>query len=466
MTSESPIPESRPEKSWLDRTLSLVAEVHPGEGVTVLLLAMNGFLILTAYYVIRPVRSALLLPVSIGLPGGTTVRGPEIASYAGAVLAALFLVIVPLYGALASRVNRIRLINGVTLFFASNLILFFFLGLANAPAAPLGVTFFLWIGVFNLMVVAQFWSFANDLYTPEQGKRLFAIVGLGYTAGAIAGALVTNSLITRLGELPMMPISAGVLILCLVLTNVIHLREKNRILKSGRLVQAEEPLSRDGGFQLVLGSRYLLLIALLTLAVQLVNTNGNYILNATLSEMARVSVEAGTSGGLSERQIIGSFQASVDFWQNILVVLIQFFLVSRIFKYLGVGGALFILPTLALGSYGLFAAAPVLALIRVAKIAENATDYSLQNTLRRALFLPTSREAKYKALNAVETFFWRAGDMLSGVATLVIVQTMGLGVRSYAAVNLGIVVVWILLAVGLSRENRKLMADQPATAAA
>jgi len=108
----------------------------------------------------------------------------------------------------------------------------------------------------------------------------------------------------------------------------------------------------------------------------------------------------------------------------------------------------------------------VLALIRIAKIGENATDYSLQNTVRRALFLPTSREAKYKALNAVETFFWRAGDMLSAVATLVLVQWLGLGVRSYAALNLGIVLVWMLVAVSLSRENRNLTSEAPVTTAA
>ena len=158
--------------------------------------------------------------------------------------------------------------------------------------------------------------------------------------------------------------------------------------------------------------------------------------------------------------------AGTDFWQNLLVVLIQLLLVSRIFKYLGVGGALFILPTIALGSYGLFAIAPVLALIRVAKVTENATDYSLQNTLRRALFLPTSREAKYKALNAVETFFWRSGDMLSAVATFVVLDRLSLGVRSFAALNLGIVVVWIVIAIGLSRENRRLMATAPAAATA
>jgi AAA family ATP:ADP antiporter len=139
--------------------------------------------------------------------------------------------------------------------------------------------------------------------------------------------------------------------------------------------------------------------------------------------------------------------------------------VSRIFKYLGIGGALFILPTLALGSYGLFAFAPVLAFIRLTKIVENAADYSVQNTVRRALFLPTSREAKYKALQAVETFFWRAGDMLSAVVTFVLVQWLAFSVRGFAFVNLAIVAVWLLLAASLARENRRLTADTEAAAA-
>ena len=443
---------------WLDRLVNVAADVRTGEAVTVLLLSLNGFLILTAYYVVRPIRSALLLPVLIGLPGGGVLRGPEITSYLGAVLAAAFLVIVPLYGHLASRVNRVRLINGVTLFFISNLVVFYLLGQAGVSRAALGVPFYLWIGIFNLVVIAQFWSFANDVYSLEQGRRLFAIVGFGGSCGAIAGALVTSRLIVSLGEFPMMLVSAGILALCLALTNIVHVRERDRASgRTGRR-EADEPLARGGGFQIVLGQPYLLLIGLLTLAAQLVNTNGNYILNETLARMASAAVASGAAGGLSQGQIVGGYFAVTDVWQNVLSLVIQFFLVSRVFKHLGVGGALFVLPTIALGSYGLFAAAPVLALIRIAKITENATDYSLQNTVRRALFLPTTREAKYKALQAVETFFWRAGDMLSAVVTFVIVQRLGLGVRSYAAVNLAIVVLWIGIAAGLARENRRLSA--------
>jgi len=456
------VAERESPKTPLDRLLGLAAEVHAGEAITALLLASNGFLILCAYYVIRPIRSALLLPVRFTLPGGAVVTGPLIQQYSGAILAALFLFIVPLYGALASKVNRVRLINSVNLFFISNLVVFFLLGNAGVSSAVLGVPFFLWIGIFNLMVVAQFWSFANDVYSPDQGKRLFAIIGFGASTGAIVGPLITTSLIGPLGTFPLMLISGAILLICLGLTNLIHIREKDRAANRREQRQVEEPLGREGGFALVLRHRYLLLIGLLTLVDNVVNSNGNYILNATLAEMASNAVKNGTSGTLSQAQIIGSYMAGTDFWQNVLVVFIQFFLVSRIFKYLGVGGALFILPMISFTSYGLFAAAPVLALIRVAKIAENATDYSLQNTLRRALFLPTSREAKYKALQAVETFFWRAGDMFSAIATFLIVQVLGLGVRNYAVINLALVVFWILVAVYLYRENRRLAAETPA----
>lgn len=435
--------------------------MRPGEGASAVLLAVNVFLLLSAYYTIRPLRSALLLPVEIPLPGGRVMAGPEIQSYTGAILAALFLFIVPLYSSFANRLDRMRLINSVTMFFVVTLIGFFFVARMGVYPTLVAVTFFLWVGVFNLMIVAQFWSFANDLYSPEQGKRLFAIVGVGGSVGAIGGSLIVTTFINRLGIMPMMLLGSVQLLIALGLTNLIHTREQ----RHPRAVASkdDQPLSGSGGFKLVLGQRYLLLIGLLTWAAQLVNTNGNYMLNETLSRMARETIAQGST--LSEGEIIGGFMAGTDFWQNVLSTSIQFFLVSRIFKYLGVGGSLFVLPVIAFGGYGLFAFAPVLAFIRMTKIVENATDYSLQNTVRRALFLPTSRDAKYKGLQTIETFFWRAGDMLSGVATFVLVQWLALSVRGFAIANLAIVVVWLALAASLARENRRLMAKaEPAAA--
>jgi AAA family ATP:ADP antiporter len=439
--------------SVLDRVLRLGADVRPGEGTTALLLSVAGFLTLASYYTIRPLRSAFLLPVNVMLPGGLVLDGPLVTSYSGAVLAMLFLFIVPAYGALASRVNRMRLINFVAVFFTATLLIFYALGQTLPPAA-LGIGFYLWVGVFNLMVQAQFWSFANDLYTPEQGKRLFAIVGLGATVGGVAGARTAASVIRAYGEFAPMAIAVAMLLAFMLILNLVNARESGRAPAAAR--SAEAPLGREGGFQLVLSQPYLLLIGLLTLAIQISNTNGNYILDETLSETARAAAAAGTSAGLSERQFIGAFRADMDFYQNILVVLIQFFLVSRIFKYLGVGGALFIAPAISVVHYGVFAAVPLLAIVRVGKIAENAADYSLQNTLRRALFLPTSREAKYKALQAVETFFWRAGDMLSTATIVVAIQVFGLGMGRFALLNLGVVAIWLVISTYLNREHRRL----------
>src|SRR4051812_742408 len=138
---------------------------------------MNVFVLLMAYYIIKPVREALIL-------GGA---GAEIKSYAGAGQALLFLFIIALNSGFASRTKRIRLINGISAFFISNLVIFYVLG---KMYLQLGIVFFLGTGLFNLMVVAQFWAFANDIFTEEQGKQLFAIVGIGSSLGAIFGAQV------------------------------------------------------------------------------------------------------------------------------------------------------------------------------------------------------------------------------------------------------------------------------------
>ncbi|MBI3667033.1 MAG: translocase [Acidobacteria bacterium] len=445
------LPASMGSRTWLERLLSLLAEVRAGEGFTALLLTANLFLLLTAYYIIKPVREALILT------GG----GAELKSYSSAFQAVLLLFLVPAYGAYASKVNRIRLINGVFLLFTSNLVLFYLLSKAEVP---LGIAFFVWTSIFNVMVIAQLWSFANDIYTPEQGKRLFPIVGVGASVGAMAGSGITSLLVRPLGVYQMMLVAGGLLLACLLLTNIVHNREKARALDPARRQQAEQPLARDGGFQLVLRQRYLLLIALLILTLNLVNTNGEYMRDKVFSQAAQAAVTAGTAGGLSEQKLLLSYAADFQFWQNLAGVFLQFFLVSRIFKLLGVRGALFVLPVISLCSYSLIMAAPVFAYVRLAKILENSTDYSLMNTIRGALYLPTTREAKYKAKQAVDTFFVRFGDVLSGVVVFVAVRELGLRVQNMAAFNIGLVAVWILLALAIAREHRKLTVDRPEAA--
>jgi ATP:ADP antiporter, AAA family len=434
-------PDSR-NLNGLERFLSIFTNVRPGEGGTAFLLMVNVFTVLTAYYIIKPVREALILGEA----------GAEIKSYASAGQAALFLLIIPLYGMLASRVNRIWLINGVTAFFILNLVAFFVLG---KMGAALGVVFYLWVGLFNLMLVAQFWALANDVYTQKKGERLFGVVGIGASLGAIFGALVAGWLFDPLGAYAMMLVTAALLAVCMLLTNWVHRREKQMVdaAHAQRKIEVtERPLGSVGGFQLILKSRYLLLVAFLVLISNCVNTTGEFILGKTVSAQAQTEVTGTTEErDAAEKNYIGQFYANFYFWVNLVGAALQMFVVSRIMHHFGTGVALFFLPIIAFGSYAMLAVVPILSLIRIAKIAENSADYSVQNTARHALFLPTSREAKYKAKAAVDGFFWRTGDALSGLLVLVGTQ-LALSVRAFAGINVVLVAVWLVVAFAIFRK--------------
>lgn len=447
----------RPARGVVDRLLAPFAEVRDGEGVTAVLLMVNVFLLLTSYYIIKTVREPLILV------GG----GAEVKSYSAAGQAVLLLFLVPLYGAFASRVDRVKLIGWVTAFFLSHLVIFY--ALAQLKTPHLGVAFFLWTGIFNLMITAQFWAFANDLYTPEQGKRLFAVVGIGASVGAIAGAWIAKQLITALGLYPLMLVAAAILGACIVLTLIVNARERRRADRARAATPAaaeQAPLGGPNGFTLVFRHRYLLLIALLTLTLNFVNTNGEYILGKTITQVVQGMAAAGAAGAMDpaewSKQQIGLFYADYFWWVNLVGALLQLFLVSRIMKWIGVRAALFVLPLIALGGYGLLAIAPVLSYIKFAKILENSTDYSLQNTVRHSLLLPTSREAKYKAKAAIDSFFWRAGDLFS-TGVVYLGTLLALTPRNFAVINLGLVLVWLVIVMMIGREHRRI-SDDPATA--
>ena len=452
---------SQEQRNALDRFLLLFADVRAGEGLTAILLTLNLFLLLTAYLIIKTVREALILSEG----------GAEIKSYAAAGQALLLFFIVPAYGYLASKVNRIRLINWVTLFFISNLVAFYVLAQFRVP---LGVPFFLWVGIFNLFVIAQFWSFANDIYTEEQGKRLFAIVAFGGSLGAILGPKAASWLFEPFGAYRLMLVTAALLALSIILPNVVNKNEKTRGGIGKKAAEADKPLGKEGAFKLVIGKRYLFLIAILMVLLNLVNTTGEFILGKMVTEEAQrvaametaAPIGEQTAGTLPQDQkrkrvqdFIAKFYGNFFFSVNLLSALAQLFLVSRIMKFCGVPASLFLLPLIALGGYSFVAFMPVLAYIQVAKILENSTDYSLQNTARQALFLPTSREEKYKAKAAIDTFFVRIGDVLSTVLVFLSAH-LALSVRVLSGINVMLIALWLLLVFGIGRSYRALTADQ------
>lgn len=502
---------------FLDKALRLVTDVRPGEGPTAILLAINVFMLLAAYYVIRPVRDSLIAE-GVGAVGQAYMYG---------VIVVLLAIAVPIYGKVANRMPRRRLINVVTLFFAANLGIFYFIFQLGMPKYVQGIVFFLWGSVFNVMVIAQFWAFANDIYKPEEGERLFPIVAFGASSGAVAGSLVSRGVIPLMGVYTPLVLAALILVASLAITYFVDRRERGlkeadlpgslttgalpaasqeiplqevRAALSGeirmddirrtltgeisvaevrRAMEREDEPQRDedrraeldrfagevdlsgseSPFRMVFRCPYLLLIGFLVLLLNWVNTNGQVILQDFVIRSADAAVASGQAGGLTRGEYIGVFWASFNSGVSLLTLVLQFLLVSRVIKYLGVRIALLVLPLIALGAYSLLALYPVLVYVRLAKTAENATDYSLQNTVRNMLFLPCTREQKYKAKQVVDSFFQRAGDALVSVSFLIGTTFLALRPSDFAFVNIGLVAVWIVVALLIGREYRRLVAS-------
>jgi AAA family ATP:ADP antiporter len=437
-------------RSSIERFLSVFTDVRAGEGAAALAFTLNIFLILTAYYLIKPVREALILSVP---------NGPELKSYASAGQAFLLLFAVPAYGWLASRVPRMRLIDSVTLFFSACLVAFYLLIMGGASV---GIAFFLWVGIFNLMVPAQLWAFANDVYSVEAGRRLFVLIAFGASSGAVLGSLIARQMIRFVGVYEMLLVAAGILMATLVLTHYINRHERPGSHASATATQSEQPVEPGNPFGFVLRNRYLLLIAVMLLLNNWVNSNGEYILGRIVKEAAAAA--AALPGGEPQDTFIATFYSGYFGVVNLVGMLLQLFVVSRIVKYVGVPVAVCVLPLITLASYATIVAVPVLAIVRWVKTAENATDYSLQNTVKQMLYLPTTRTEKYKAKQAIDSFFVRAGDVCSSALVLVGTTLLAFGVEQFALVTCALSAVWLVIAWRVGRRLRA-MTGTPAPAA-
>lgn len=430
------------DQSLIVKMLSVFAVVHASEVYSVLLLTMDGVLLLASYYFLKVIREPLILAA----PGGA-----ETKSYATAFLAILLIGVFYGYRALAQRVDRLRLITYTKLFCAACLVVFSILG---HMGAKIGIPFYLWVGCYSLTILAQFWAFANDIYTPEQGKRVFAVIGVGSSLGALIGSQLAGMAVKPLGLYNMMLVPAGVLMVCLLIVRLVNAHETT---DAARKKESEAPPGGKGGMSMIFSHRYLLLIAAIILMVNLINTNGEYILDRTLEGVK-------DARGYDEKEAkiwLGQFKATYFFWANLCGVLLQLFVASRVFKYLDVRGALYIYPLLAICSYTGMTIAPLAAMltvVEVGKIAENSLDYSIYNQAKQSLWLPTTREQKYVAKQAIDTFVVRAGDLVSG-GVVFAGAALALGTKSFAMLNVALGGVFLFVVILMGREHKKRAAE-------
>ena len=298
-------------KSPLERALSVFADVRAGEGVSTVLLAVNIFLLLAGYSLMKPARDGLIL----------TEGGAEVASYSAAAQAVLLMVAVPIYGWLGTRFVRIKLISIVVTFFAVTLLAFYAGGLAGLRE---GVAFYIWIGLINVFIVSQFWQFATDLFTEGQGRRLFPMIGVGQSLGAWVGAAAVPPLVQGLNYTPytLMFLGACVLMVALGTTLTVNAREAKRAHPEVRDA-GNETLGPQGGFELIFHDRYLLWIAVLIVLLNIVNTTGGYVLNRLIVGEAAARFGTDPSAVAASRQFVTAFSGSISAMVNLIGLLLH-----------------------------------------------------------------------------------------------------------------------------------------------
>lgn len=383
-----------------ERFLSWFTKVQPGEGRCVALLCLQALALMMAYYLIRPVREALIL----------TEGGAELRSYAVGVQAALLIVIIPAYGMLVRRIDPRGVFQRACAFFACNLVILVLLGQSGIR---LGFAFFVWASIFGVMVVTQFWAFATDLLSVKSGQRLFGIIALGLSGGAWIGAHLATSAFALLGPYGLMLASAAALVGAAFLSRYAYssVPESSRSSPSMQECSVGRPQSRSaqclGGFAVIGRSRYLVCIAALVVLLNWITSTGEFVLSDWLVETARREAPD------AQTAFIGRFMGNYCAAITLVGFLIQLLLVSRIILTAGVARALMLTPLAFVAGYLLIGIVPVFALLQSVLILQRSLDYSLLNTARNALLLPASREVKYQAKTAIDTFFYRTGDLLS-----------------------------------------------------
>jgi AAA family ATP:ADP antiporter len=358
----------------------------------------------------------------------------------------------------------------LTLFFASNLVLFWCLqpGLLVRGIPSLGIVFYLWVGVFNVFVIAQFWAFAADLYSDEAGKRQFPLIAVGATAGAAAGAGMAKMLVPLTGTYGLLLVAA-----LLLSTSLGSLYRAEALGPEGDgaappelpEVQKEE----TGGLRLIFRHRYLVATAMMILVLNWVNSNGeNFLFGAVQGQIHAAAEARGITAAAADafvRDQTTQFYGDLFFWVNLVALLLQTLVASRVLRYGGFAAILFCLPLISFASYTMMALVPTLAMIRLMKIAENSADYSLNNTAKQVLWLPTTTEMKYRAKAAIDTLFVRSGDGLAAVTAFLATNLFVLPLRELFLLNALLVAVWLALAAVVAREHARLSKAPPAAVA-
>ncbi|NLB58941.1 MAG: MFS transporter [Gammaproteobacteria bacterium] len=426
--------------------LQALLNLRRDEVMPVLLAGLFFFCILTALMLLRPARDALGME-----------RGIDSVRWLFIGTAVVTLAVNPVFGWLVSRFRRLQAIGATYGFFALSLVGFWGL-LVFAPGAVgerSGQVFYVWFSVFNLFVTMVFWALMADRFSSDQGKRLFALISVGGTAGAIFGPWLAGRLAEPLGTPALLPIAAGFLLLALVVAWLLVRIAPDRTAAAeqpGRLAAVpgadREPIggSAWAGFKAVFSSRYLSGIAGYVLLMTVV---------ATFIYFTRLQMVAAVTDDLDART--ATF-GNIDMWTQVAVLALQLTMTGKIIRRFGLGVALAILPiATAIGFIGLAIYGSFVVLVLL-EATNRAVQRGITRPAREALYTVASREDKYKAKAFIDTFVYRAGDVV-GAQTEGALGRLGLAMGGLVSVVVPLALAWAALALWLGRAHHRQTED-------
>ncbi|HEV2915611.1 MAG TPA: MFS transporter [Pyrinomonadaceae bacterium] len=426
------------------RLLRKAVEVKPEEVRALVLGFVYYFFVLSSYYIIRPIRD------EIGVAGGVE-NLPWL--FTGTLIA--MLIANALFAALVAKFSRRRFIPIAYRFFILNLIIFFVL-LTLLPKEHqmwAGRSFYIWTSVFNLFVVSVFWAFMADIFSTDQGKRLFGFISVGGTLGGIVGAAATATLVRKIGAVNLLLISAVLLELsaqCVRLFPNAFEGSRDSIKRERAATAAEEAPIGGGiwsGIAHDLRSPYLLAICAYMML---------YAITSTVLYFQQASI---ASTAFTDRAARTSFLAQIDLLVNFLTILVQAFLTGRLLKWLGVGITLAMLPALSVLGFTAMGAAPTLSILVVFLTLRRAGNFAIARPAREVLFTVVSREDKYKAKSFIDTFIYRAGDQI-GAWSFPAMGWLGLSLAGISFIAAPIAGLWLFISLWLGRKQVSMTRDR------
>jgi len=453
--------------SPLERFLSTFTDIRPGEGITGLVMFANVFVILCAYYFVKPLRDAWIAVSHVeGL------SGMELKAYSSFLQSLLLAGIASGFARLSGRVDKRKLVTGSTLVCISNLVLFWMaypgVMIENLPFA--GVVFYLWVGMFGVFIVAQFWTMAADMYAGESGTRLLPMIAIGATAGAAFGSLVIGRLVSSgvFSSGSFLLLATLPLALSIWLTHMADVRGPvgtgpRPASASTKATPAEVKSRGKGALSLIFRTPYLVSVAVVILLCNWVNTNGENLMFSVLQDALRAQAAGQGLTGDQLQSFIGDgttiFYGNFFIWVNVIALIAQAFVASRLLRYGGFGAIMMLLPVVSTVAYSTMAFLPMLGIVRMFKTAENSIDYSINKTAQQVLWLPTSSETKYRAKPAIDSLFVRMGDGFAALTVLLGARMLDLSNRSLFLVNVALAVTWLVLSFAITRTYARMVKE-------